>query len=59
MLGLFQNSMIFPTVTDPKFNAFSMIFFHFNKFQKLCMKFNDLPMIFEQIWNSMIFQELW
>ena len=51
--------MIFPWVTGPKFNDFSMIFFHFHKFQELFMKFNDFSMILKQIWISMIFQELW
>ena len=54
-LCLFQNSMIFPWVTDPKFNDF----FHFYKFQELYMRFNDSSMILKHIWFSVIFQELW
>ena len=57
-LCIFQNSMIFPWVTDPKFKDFSMIFFHFYKFQELFMKCNDFSVILKQIWISMIFQEL-
>ena len=36
---LFQNLMIFPWVTDPKFNDIS-IMFSFYKFYELFMKFN-------------------
>ena len=37
ILCLFQNSMIFPWVTDPKCNLFPW-FFHFNKFQELSIR---------------------
>ena len=52
-LCLFQNSMIFPWVTDPKFNDFSMIFL----FLQISRTFHEIQWFFHDLETDLNFND--
>ena len=52
-LCLFQNSMIFPWVTDPKFNDFSMIF----SFLQISRTFHEIQWFFHDLETDLNFND--